>query len=105
MPHRGSTFWQWADCKLHHRMHSEVLDDGTIIDVQTRLSRQGITQLFLGVYSENLRINHEEAYTERAGETMTAALLWGVSKARSIAADAAALSKIPINHGQAPRIR
>lgn len=80
MPHRGSTFWLWADCELHHRTHSEVLDGGITIDVQVRLSRQGVTQLFLGVYSENLRIIHEEAYTERVGETMTTALLWGDRK-------------------------
>lgn len=105
MPHRGSTFWLWADCELHHRTHSEVLEGGVTIDVQVRLSRQGVTQLFLGVYSENLRIIHEEAYTERVGETMTTALLWGVGKARSVAADAKALSGNRISHAHAPARR
>lgn len=85
MPRRGSTFWMWADCELHHRTHCEVLSGCIIIDVQTRLSRNGVTQLFVGVYSESLRFIHEEAYTERGGETMTAALSWGVDKARAIA--------------------
>nr|WP_228731929.1 hypothetical protein [Pseudomonas iridis] len=105
MPHRGSTFWLWADCELHHRTHSEVVSDGIIIDVQVRLSRQGVTQLFLGVYSESLRIIHEEAYTERTDETMTAALSWGVDKARSIAAESAGSSKNPLIHDSAPRSR
>lgn len=105
MPHRGSTFWLWADCELHHRTHSEVLDGGIIIDVQVRLSRKGATQLFVGVYSKELEIIHEEAYTERPGETMTTALLWGVGKARSVAADAVALSDNRLIHADAPASR
>lgn len=106
MPHRGSTFWLWADCELHHITHSEVMDSGIIIDVQARLSRQGVTQLFVGVYSESLRIIHEEAYSERVDETMTTALLWGVGKARNIAADSAAtLKDDQITHTPDPRIR
>lgn len=104
MPHRGATFWLWADCELHHRTHTEVLDDGTIIDVQTRLSRKGITQLFVGVYSETLRMLHEEAYTDRAGETMTAALSWGVEKARAVAVSEG-MSKGQIRHGLNPHTR
>ncbi|WP_434706708.1 hypothetical protein [Pseudomonas sp. D4-18] len=104
MQHRGSTFWLWADCELHHRTHTEVLNDGTIIDVQSRLSRKGVTQLFLGVYSEKHRVAHEEAYVERVGETMTTALLWGVGKARSIAAESAASFKSHHFHGPAARI-
>lgn len=105
MPHRGSKFWLWADCELYHRTHSEVLGNGTIIDVQSRLSRQGVTQLFLGVYSESLRIIHEEAYIERVDETMTDALLWGVQKARMIAADRAEKITYGITHSVDPRIR
>lgn len=105
MPHRGSTFWLWADCELHHRTHTEVLNGGIVIDVQVRLSRKSVTQLFVGVYSEDLRVIHEEAYTERAGETMTTALLWGVGKARSVAADAVALSDNRLIHADAPASR
>nr|WP_101209896.1 hypothetical protein [Pseudomonas sp. 43NM1] len=108
MPHRGSTFWLWADCELHHRTHSEVMSDGVVIDVQARLSRKGITQLFLGVYSEHLRIIYEEAHTERVGETMSTALLWGVGKARRIAAQSSArlsgkVTHIPFPQSQQPR--
>lgn len=105
MPHRGSTFWFWADCELHHRTHSEELRGGIVIDVQTRLSRQGATQLFIGVYSESLQIIHEDAYTERVGETMTDALLWGVQKARVIAAEKTESSTYGITHFVGPRIR
>lgn len=48
---RGDVFWAWADPTLHHRTHDETLDDGTYIDVQTRLSRTGKTQMFIGVYA------------------------------------------------------
>lgn len=48
MNYRGDLFWDWADPSLHHRHHDEILDDGTKIDVQTRLSRTGETQLLLG---------------------------------------------------------
>nr|WP_246541634.1 hypothetical protein [Pseudomonas rustica] len=102
MPHRGSIFWMWADCELHHRTHSEVLDGGIVIDVQVRLSRKGATQLFVGVYSKELEIIHEEAYTERPGETMTTALLWGVGKARCLAAEAVAPRDHRLIHANAP---
>lgn len=39
---RGPIYWGWADPKLHHRTHGEILDDGTLIDVQVRLSRTGL---------------------------------------------------------------
>ena len=44
---RGEVFWEWADPTLHHRTHDEELEDGTVIDVQVRLSRTGNTQMFI----------------------------------------------------------
>lgn len=46
---RGQVFWSWADPTLHCRTHEETLSDGTLIDVQVRLSRTGATQMFIGV--------------------------------------------------------
>lgn len=84
MRQRGDVFWGWADPVLHSRMHVETLDDGTLIDVQVRLSRTGATQMFIGIYDGCGVALHEEAYEARPGETMTRALVWGVGRARTI---------------------
>ncbi|MEN5139364.1 hypothetical protein [Pseudomonas juntendi] len=84
---RGDVFWKWADPVLPHRSHDETLDNGTVIDVQTRLSRTGATQVFIGVYAATGMPLHEEAFDARPGESMTRALAWGVGRARRIASD------------------
>lgn len=86
---RGDVFWSWADPTLHHRDHVELLDDGAMIDVQTRLSRIGAAQLFIGVYSSSGKRLLEEAYDSRPGESMTRALVWGVGRARRVAVEGA----------------
>ncbi|WP_430310179.1 hypothetical protein [Pseudomonas sp. PONIH3] len=84
---RGDVFWKWADPTLHHRDHDEMLDDGTSIEVEVRLSQTGSTQLFFGVYDPTGQAVHEEAFDSRPGETMTRALAWGVGRARQIAVE------------------
>ena len=86
---RGDVFWDWADPTLHHRTHDETLDDGAHIDVQVRLSRTGLTQMFIGVYGPSGMALHEEAFDSRPGESMTRALAWGVGRARRIAVEVA----------------
>lgn len=85
MMRRGSTYWLWADCELHCRSHDELQNDGTLIDVQTRVSRKGRTQLFIGVYDKNGSPLFGEAHDCLPHDTMTTALAWGVSRAREIA--------------------
>ena len=85
MKRRGETYRQWCDPILHHQTHDEVLDTGTCIEVQTRLSRTGATQLFIGVYRPDGSVLCEQAYDQRAGETMSRALVWGVGYARRVA--------------------
>lgn len=82
---RGQKYWDWADPTLHHRYHDEILDDGTTISVEVRLSRTGSTQLFIGVYADNGALLNEEVFESRPSETMTRALAWGVTRARSVA--------------------
>lgn len=84
MRKRGTLFWEWADPALHTRVHDEELNDGTLIDVQVRLSRTGTTQMFIGIYGDCGAVLHEEAYDARPGETMTRALAWGVGRARKL---------------------
>lgn len=85
MRQRGEAFWSWADPALHHRTHDEILDNGTHIDVQARLSRTGATQLFIGVYAASGFPLFEEAHDARPGESLSKALAWGVDKARRVA--------------------
>lgn len=73
---RGEVFWAWADPTLHHRTHAERLGDGTYIDVQVRMSRTGITQMFIGIYAPQGMAIHEEAFDSRPGESMTRALAY-----------------------------
>jgi hypothetical protein len=80
---RGEKFLAWADPALHLRHHDEILDDGTNIDVQTRLSRTGETQLFIGVYAKSGGRIVEEVYSSRPNESMSRALVWGVLRART----------------------
>jgi len=82
---RGSKYWLWADCELHCRSHDEVLADGTLIDVQARVSRKGKTQLFIGVYDNRGAPLFEEAHDHLPNDSMTTALAWGGERARSVA--------------------
>ena len=84
---RGSKYWGWADPALHSRCHEESYADGVSIDVQVRLSSEGVTQLFIGVYTSAVIPLLEEAYYSRPHETMTQALAWGVGRARAAAAE------------------
>ncbi|TWD52563.1 hypothetical protein FBY12_1090 [Pseudomonas sp. SJZ131] len=86
MLRRGSQYWLWADCELHCRTHDEVLSDGIVIDVQSRCSRKGRTQLFIGVYDRSGLPFFEESHDHLHNDTMTTALAWGVSRARAVAA-------------------
>ncbi|MFJ2548579.1 hypothetical protein ACIOVF_19200 [Pseudomonas sp. NPDC087612] len=82
---RGDKYWGWADPALHSQSHEEALGDGTSIDVQVRLSRTGVTQMFIGVYGSAGMAIYEEAFNSRPNESMTRALAWGVDKARRMA--------------------
>lgn len=85
MKRRGLTYHQWRESILPSQTHEETLADGTSLEVQTRLSRTGATQLFIGVYRADGTVWVERAYAQRPGETMSRALVWGVGHARRIA--------------------
>ena len=87
MKKRGETYRNWCDPILHHQVHEETLDDGTRLEVQTRLSRTGATQLFIGVYLADGTALYERAYARRPGETMSRARGGGVGRARRVAAE------------------
>lgn len=92
MMRRGSKYWLWADRELHCRSHDEVLGNGTLINVQARVSRKGRTQLFIGVYDKSALPLFEESHDYLPNDTMTTALAWGVDRARAFAAEHLELS-------------
>lgn len=95
MRHRGGEYWAWADWRLHSRAHDEMLSDGTQIDVQVRLSRKAKTQLFIGVYTKEGRLQFEELYPALDSMTMEDALVLGVDRARALATGTNVTDRIP----------
>lgn len=95
---RGDVFWRWADPKLHHRTHDEILENGCAIDVQVRLSRTGDTQIFIGIYAREGQCLHEESHDRLPGKTMSRALVWGVAKAREMVPVLGVGAPLPLAH-------
>lgn len=82
MRKRGKVFMDWADPSLHTRSVDERQADGTLLNVQVRMSLLGRTELFIGVYGVDEEMLFEEAPESIPGETMTAALARGLDRAR-----------------------
>lgn len=85
MRQRGGKYWDWADCQLNSRCHEEKLGNGYEIEIQVRLSRDGVTQAFIGIYAGNGQMIFEEYHDARESETITQAMLWCVGRARTLA--------------------
>ena len=82
MKNRGKVFWDWADPAIHTRSVDERQTDGTLLNVQVRMSLLGRTELFIGVYGANGKMLLEDAPDSLPGETMTNALARGLDRAR-----------------------
>lgn len=93
MRNRGKVYLDWADPALHTRSVDERQADGTLLNVQVRLSLLGRTQLFIGVYGTKGMMIHEEAIESMPGESMSKALAWGLEQARMKAPPLSSTSK------------
>lgn len=82
MRNRGKLYWDWANPAIHVRTLNERMPDGTVLDVQVRMSVFSETQLFIGVYAQKGMMLFEEVFDSRPGESMTMALEWGLNRAR-----------------------
>ncbi len=82
MRDRGKVYWAWADESLHCRSVDERQANGTLLNVQVRLSLLGRTQLFIGVYAGKGTMIYEEAFDSLTGQSMTNAMAWGLERAR-----------------------
>jgi len=81
MRDRGQVFFAWHDQSLVSRSLTEVLADGTTLDVIFRIARSGSGQMFIGIYSSVGEVMHEEAYFTEDGATMTESLTSGKERA------------------------
>lgn len=87
MRRRGAQFWLWTNTRLPLHTHEEVLGNGVQIEVHARISAEGVTQVFLGVYGADGWPVCEEHHERNVGEHYCAALKWGTRRAREIVAD------------------
>ncbi len=84
MLRRGGGYWEWADCQLKSQRHAESLSDGTEIEVQVRLSREGTTEVFIGIYICSGHMLLEESHKDCGSKSRTEAMAWGVERARQL---------------------
>lgn len=85
MRKRGATYWSWSDVELCSMQHTEIISGGGHIDVQARLSRSEVVQLFIGVYATDGRCLFEEYFPLMRDAQMSTALAWGIAEAKIIA--------------------
>lgn len=87
MRRRGAKYWLWINRRLPLYTHEEVLGDGVQIEVQARVSLEGITQVFIGVYDTEGWVICEEFHDRQGAEHGCLALKWGAQRAREIVID------------------
>lgn len=87
MRHRGAQFWLWTDNRLPLHTYEEVLKDGVQVEVRARMSHEGVTQVFIGIYDGHGVMLCEEFHDRDRDEPCCAALRWGAQRAREIVAD------------------
>lgn len=92
---RHAVYWQWADCQLHNRCVEAVTANGLQLDIQARMSRQGVVQLFIGIYSKSGSMLIEEYYPGGIEDTLNRALKWGEQRARALSAPIAPFERLP----------
>lgn len=81
MRKRGKIYWSWADADLHCRNLDERLACGRLINLQARLTRESVTQLFIGIYGNLGELLLEEYHETCPGQSQSAAMAWGLQRA------------------------
>lgn len=103
MKRRGHKYWAWADCRLHSRQLTEDLSNGRCLEVKVRSARSGETQMFIGIYRSGGAVDHEEYYAVLL-LTLDAALIFGLDRARALAAGTGVAGQSTFEELQAPAI-
>jgi hypothetical protein len=83
---RQGIFWEWADCMLISQNRTVQTAEGLQLDVRIRTSRQGIVQVFIGVYLSTGEMIVEEYYPNHLDHDQGLALVWREERARQISA-------------------
>lgn len=84
MRRRGTQYWLWSNTQLQARSHDEVLPDGTQVDVQARINREQMIQVFVGVYDREGAPLVEEFHDRKERSSLSLALAWGCARAQAI---------------------
>lgn len=84
MRRRGTQYWLWSNTQLQVRSHEEVLPDGTQVDVQARISRKQVIQVFVGVYDRDGAPLVEEFHDRDERSSLANALAWGCARAQGL---------------------
>ncbi|CAI8762220.1 DUF4265 domain-containing protein [Pseudomonas sp. IT-P253] len=87
MRRRGAKFWLWTNTRLPLHTYEEVLSNGVQVEVQARINHEGVSQVFIGLYTESGWAMCEESHDRGSGGYYCAALKWGIQRARELVAD------------------
>jgi hypothetical protein len=79
MRHRGAKFWLWSNTRLPLHTYEEVLSNGVQVEVQARINHAGVSQVFIGLYTESGWVICEESHDRSTAEYYCTALKWGDS--------------------------
>lgn len=78
---RGDVYWQWAQPGIHFRNYDERIECGRLINIQVRISKDAVTQLFFGIYEKSGEMLLEEYYPDCRGQTPSRAMAWALDRA------------------------
>jgi hypothetical protein len=84
MRHRGAKFWLWLNKQLPVKTYEDALNDGRQIEVQARITLEGMTQVFIGIYDSRGVVVYEDFQDRSFREPLVSALRWGASRAREV---------------------
>lgn len=80
---RGSEYYRWADSQLPNLSQVEEYGASKYIDIVARLSRNGITQVFLGVYDTTGAMLFEEYNESLVDQDVSQGINWGLERAKA----------------------
>ncbi|WP_130931533.1 hypothetical protein [Pseudomonas sp. Sample_24] len=87
MRHRGAKFWLWLNNRLPVKIYEDALNDGRQIEVHSRITQEGMTQVFIGIYDNRGGVMFEDFQDRGFREPLASALKWGASWAREVILD------------------
>lgn len=81
---RTQVYFDWAAIRDSHYSREEVLVNGALVQILTRLVGDGVIQLFVGVYTSEGKPIFEDFTSDVQNMTMDQAIAWGLDRGRSV---------------------